>query len=71
MNKIYLNQDICKDLYVSYDGYEMLRASADMLLIYNTFDESHRKLFQKNAGKTLKLTRRESDLPGWFRVETL
>jgi hypothetical protein len=69
MNKIYLNEHLCEDMVVTYEGSGMLKASADTLLLYNSFDEKHRQFFQNKSGKTLKLSRRESDLPGWFRVE--
>jgi hypothetical protein len=69
MNKIYLNEHLCEDMIIPYEGTGMLKASADTLLLYNSFDETHRQFFQKKSGKTLKLSRRESDLPGWFRVE--
>jgi len=71
MNKIYLNSDLCDDMVVSYDGAAMMKASADMLLLYKSFDEKHRSFFQQKSGKTLKLSRREADQPGWFRVEII
>lgn len=73
MNKIYLNPDLCEDMIVSYEGKAKLRVFADTLLRSSSFDEVHSN-FLKNwakSGKSLTLTRNESDLPGWFWVETI
>jgi hypothetical protein len=69
MNKIYLNPELCKDMSTSYEGRGNLKVHTNTLLRSTSFDETHRNFFQTQAGKTLTLLRRQTDLPGWFWVE--
>jgi len=73
MDKIYLNPDLCEDMILSYTGKGKLRVFADTLLRSSSFDEAHRNFLQTwaRSGKSLTLSRNQSDLPGWFWVETI